>query len=669
MTLQFRLPGLEAPRQLRPTADRAHPLVWVRRLCVLSALEPGQAHVVRTITLRRGLNIVWAPPKPREDGNALFRDAVASHTAGKTTLCRLIRHVLGEPTFASETTRGRIRERFPSGWVVGEVVINGTCWTVARPFAVGPHPFAARGVILEQVHDATAARSDLHTFLAELHSAAVDSLPARRFPATNESIRWDHLLPWLARDQECRFAALLEWRHSSTGSGAPALGHEERQFLVRSVLGLISDEERAEQRRNAELIEQKKEAEHSEPLLVYQASVDHGRLCDVLGMELPPPSDDLFGAAVSNEIEGRSSDLKSRIATLEEWDRRPECQAALEGSLVAEANADRDLDDAETKLSLERTALAQLKGEARKASQAVLLASLPPPREYCNVPMRTARERGCPLAASRPIELSEKRSELTAADEVAAQEAIVQALQQLADEKRSAVSAARAQTAEARRSLVQASSAYDEERGRLLEERAQLQHAERLAKQAADAWRRAGRQRGTVEELRVEIERSYEHQNTLRRERDEALGRFSAAFDYVVRALLGDEVEASVEASGRNLVLRVDHHGERESAALATIKLLAFDLAALTESIAGRGAFPRFLVHDGPHEADMDPGIYERLFLYGKQLEEWFGEDPGFQYIITTTAPPPEALRRAPWLIEPVLDASRAEGRLLGVDL
>ncbi len=65
----------------------------------------------------------------------------------------------------------------------------------------------------------------------------------------------------------------------------------------------------------------------------------------------------------------------------------------------------------------------------------------------------------------------------------------------------------------------------------------------------------------------------------------------------------------------------------------------------------------------------MDPGIYERLFIYGRQLEECFSGDPSFQYIVTTTAPPPEALRTTPWLLQPVLDASKAEGRLLGVDL
>jgi hypothetical protein len=573
--------------------------------------------------------------------------------------------VLGEQAFASEGTRRRIRERFPSGWVVAEVLIQGVCWTVARPFAVGAHPFAVRETTLEALHDSTSARTDFQAFLSELQSAAVDAIPSRRFPASDEPIRWDHLLPWLARDQECRFSDLLEWRHNSTGSGAPALSVEERQFLVRSILGLVSDEERAEQRRNAQLVAQKREAERTAPRLEHQANVDHWRLRDFSGVDLPPLGDDLFGTQVRDEIERRRNDLERRMDALEKSDNRRELQSALESAVAAEATARRDLEDAELRLKLERRGLAELRGDA----QVEVFAALSPGRGFCNVPMELARRRGCPLASSRPLDLAEKRSQRTAAEEIAEMEAVVRELERVVEEKRSAFAAAQARLAEARQAFLKATTRYDAERGRLLEERAQLEHAERLAKQAADAWTRVHDARQVVAELEKEIGESYKRQEVLRQERDEALGRFSAAFDYIVRALLGDEVTGKVETSGRALNLRVDHHGERESAALATIKLLAFDLAALTESIEGRGFFPRFLIHDGPHEADMDPSIYERLFLLVRQLEACFDTEPNFQYIVTTTAPPPEVLRKAPWLLQPVLDASRPEGRLLGVDL
>lgn len=669
MTQQLRITGLDLPRHLRPDADRSEPSVWLRRLCVVRELQPGPEHVVRSIELRRGLNILWAPPKQAENGNALFGDAVAGHTAGKTTFCRLIRHVLGEQTFASEATRRRIREKFPSGWVLGEVMIAGNLWSVARPFAIGAHPFAVPRAAVEDLLDSKAERLDYQAFVAEVQTVTVASLPARQFPATDEPIRWDHTLPWLTRDQECRFADVLEWRHSATGSGASSLSLDDRQFLVRSVLGLISDHERAEQQRNAQLVARKKDAEKRHPLLAYQASVDHGRVQSLLGVQLADPSTPLFTSQARAELERRESDLKARMAALEASDRRTGLQAALERAVGAEARSRLELQDAEEKLRWHEETLRQVKGVAKKEDQVALLASLPPPRDYCAVPLTLARDRGCPLATSQPVELAEKRSERSAAEEIANLDQVIQVTRGIVEDKRNALLSLDASSKNARRALMAAATAYDEQRSRLLEERAQVLQAERLVGDAEHAWRSAIEQGEAVKRLEFDIKSSYDRQEDLRRERREALARFSATYDYVVRALLGDKVEGRVDASGRSLVLTVEYHGERDSAALSTVKLLAFDLAALTESIEGRGDFPRFLIHDGPREADMAPDIYERLFIYGRQLEQCFKDEPSFQYIITTTAPPAEVLRREPWLLQPVLDASKAEGRLLGVDL
>jgi hypothetical protein len=65
----------------------------------------------------------------------------------------------------------------------------------------------------------------------------------------------------------------------------------------------------------------------------------------------------------------------------------------------------------------------------------------------------------------------------------------------------------------------------------------------------------------------------------------------------------------------------------------------------------------------------MSAEIYQKFFLFVQSMENAFGKAPvNFQYVITTTEPPPADLRRSPWLLE-TLDASEPEKRLFRVDL
>ncbi len=202
--MQLRLPCLGPPRQLQPARDRAEPALWVRRVRILRELSGGEEHIVRDVELRRGLNIVWAPPEGLDNSNALFRSGMAGRTAGKTTFCRLVRHALGERSFASEGTRRRIREKLPSGWLVAEVIVGGRPWVVARPLGIGPHPFCLEGGDADMAA-AGGDRGDYQAFLDAVASVSTARLSAARFPTRDEPVRWEHVLPWLIRDQDCRF--------------------------------------------------------------------------------------------------------------------------------------------------------------------------------------------------------------------------------------------------------------------------------------------------------------------------------------------------------------------------------------------------------------------------------------------------------------------------------
>ena len=662
MSPQLRLPGLDPPKQIRPATDRTTPVFWIKRIRVVRELKSADDAIVRDVALRPGLNVVWAPAQLTE-ANGLFKDGVSGHTAGKTMFCRLIRHVLGERSLLAETTRRRLRAALPDGWVLGEVVLRDEPWTVARPFAIGAHPFCVEAQSIESATDGS-PRLPYQAFFDALEVAVQTGLSASQFPADDTPILWQHILPWLCRDQECRYADFLEWRHSTSNSEAPALDVEERQFVMRAVLGLISDEERAEQQNNARLLDAKTKSATRAPLLQHQADVDHGRVTRSLGIDLAPPSSTLFGSEARDELAKRNADLTSHEVELAATDRRAELQAALQDAVVRATHAERDHGTLAEALDREKACLSELAGD----SQTGLLEGLPPPREYCAVRLSVAREHGCPLAADGPIALDGHRGQRAAADELRDQRDLVARLEAAVATEHGRLLAARRAVREANATLMRAATTFEEARGRIIQTRAQLTQVERLIANAEDAAADAAAQSDRLREIDREIGESYAKQKQIREAQHEAVDRFSASFDYVVRAILGDDVSARAEMSGRSLSLVVEEHGERDSAAIQTVKLLAFDLAALVAGIEGRGSFPRFLIHDGPREADISENVYDRLFIFAQELERCFEGDASFQYIVTTTTPPPADCATEP-ILRLKLSGVPATERLLKCDL
>ncbi len=654
----------EPDRETSPASDRPAPAMWVRRLVVLRDLALGQEHVVRAVDLRRGLNIIWTPPSTTAGPPRLFEGGMAGHTAGKTTLCRLIRHALGEPGLCSERTRSALRARFPAGWVVAEVVVNGQDWVVARPFALGGRSVCRRGGTVQDFL-AGGERVELAAFTEAVHVATVGALAANTFPSSGVSVMWTHLLPWLTRDQECRFADFIEWRHSATAAEAPALSVEERQFLLRTVLGLVGPGERDELARNARLLAERQAAVQRGPRLEQAVLGSHTQLASLLPDLAGGPTEGLFAASGRALIAARRADVQRALGELPSATERRALRDAVETAVRDEERAQALVKQCSREVA---TAGRLVDGMAVGGSSSARSSPFPPGPGFCNRRMTEADAKECPLRQEAPSHAVGRRAEALAAEQTVplkraledAELALVVANQAL---PATAAAVATAKSAE------KAADGLIEERKQPLEAELQrldwalqqLEASERAQTAQVDAQRK-------VDDLAADIDESYARQAKLREASAEALGKFSATFDYVVRALLGDTVSGAVTAAGRSLAIGLDHNGDRDSAAISTVKLLAFDLAALTDSIEGRGTFPRFLLHDGPREADLAPDIYERLFLFVRRLEECFAGEPSFQYIVTTTTKPPEELLTEPWHRLTIAGVPTSE-RLLKVDL
>ncbi|MBK8257952.1 MAG: hypothetical protein IPK82_35465 [Polyangiaceae bacterium] len=605
---------------------RNEPTFWISNITILR--EPNADAVVRQISLRRGLNILWARPTQTAQV-ALNQGGLSGHAAGKTTFCRLIRYLLGESRFAAPRVQERVRSGdLRDGWVVGTVHISGETWTVGRPFALHVHPVAAKG---KTFAEALEKGGGFQEFLDALSAACLAGLPAAILPTSGRQVDFPLLLTWLARDQEARFAGVEEWRSPRSESDSPSPPAMDRFTLIRSVLDIVSDEEANLVREWEELDREKDSLDHRATVAQVRADDRRKRLADKLGLpKSVVDSQVMLLAAAAAEVADRRKRAESSRASL------AEIQAAA-------ADAENDKDEAMRVHAETMGRLAALKTESTLGPEAM---------GRCNVPLSVAAENGCKLAFERgAVPPRDNRAEIDALEQKrVAAEADLQRARESFLERRKSLSAAEA---------------------RVLTTDREWRDAEALLKEM----RAADRDENSVEERKKDRTRQMaevsERRGVLRKSHADALERLSNRFEFVLRALLGDRVKGRVEVTRDGIRPLVIAEGDRESAALDTICVVAFDLCALSLGFEDRAFFPGFLLHDGPREADMDQAVYDRVFLLAEQAERAFPNPDavGFQYILTTTTPPPESLRRSPWLLDPVLDASVEEGRLFRMNL
>ena len=82
------------------SSERPEPLFWICEIRFLTKWSYEPEYEIRRVRFRKGLNIIWAVPPKEFHPNDEQR--IAGHATGKTTLCRMIRYLLGESNFGTE---------------------------------------------------------------------------------------------------------------------------------------------------------------------------------------------------------------------------------------------------------------------------------------------------------------------------------------------------------------------------------------------------------------------------------------------------------------------------------------------------------------------------------------------------------------------------------------
>ena len=672
------LPGIEfspidKPPSLTPAEGREEPAVWVAKLAIFENWPPNKDTLLREIELHRGLNILWAMPTGTTEEVA----RLGGHGAGKTTFCRLIRYVLSETTPGSASFRESFNDKYGNGWVVAEVFLAGQRWLVGRTLRRRGHQsFAIKDGALTDEFPEVPPRTGYDDYRADLDAAVFGEMKLRTLADSQNNLDWRRLVQWLARDQEAHYSGLLEWRVNESDSGSPDLSHEDKANLVRLMLGLVNDEEQQLLAKYAEAAQNHEQKTRDRPKMEFAVERERRALELALEMNVDDPEAPLLMQTVENRVEElrKQTDLALASTKQDEEIDRLSNEVSIKRADWGVTNAwvselDQTICKKEAKIfgSLVPSTPSNPKQDDPYLQA---LMALGPLRGYCSHPMDKAWQANCPIAHERVNDEKAPEATQTAPAAIKSEAAML-------TEMKIDLVIRRQKLAPKKDALDQA-----ETKLRMARERRQseLISLKELGKQAARLEAMLTSYRATCDDLKKwdeSLKKFKGEKETVNAQLAKLTERhrdlvtvFGRLFNYLAQQMLGKAVTGTVQFVGKSIEPTLDYHGPRDSAALKVAKWLAFDLAALAFGITNKAAFhPRFLIHDSPRESDLAVGIYCALFTAAQSLEGAPGTLPAFQYIVTTTEPPPDELKCSPWLLKPVLDASIKTGRLLGVDL
>jgi hypothetical protein len=652
----------DAPMTITPRVGDTEPRLWVRRLTLWKDAKTP----IRDIALRPGLNIVWSPdPADTASADHATTNNRLGHGSGKTLFCRLLRYCLGEERHSSDEQRQHIAAAFPEGYVTAEVMVCGELWGVVRPLGGGRGHHAVHGQPPQSILAAPPPQPGGVAPLIEAIQLHVLTDPiVRLMQAERPQDPWLVALAWLTRDQECRFDKVLDWRAPESESGSPVRSMSQTRVLesLRALLGAIGNEEIEARADIARLEEGAKAGGTEVDRLLWQVRRSRKDAAEAVGLRLEDLPE---GKLCIDVLRRTAADQLAKLAKVDSADLRGNvAELRVKHEMQQSVVADLEKKEATATAAAEalNALLPTLRGELTAGKMKVHDATSPV-CIICEVPIDRALAEGCKLSHKLPDldALRERAQKLE--DKVQECGLVLKANEDAVRAAKDGLPAARTRQRELKRALDAAEKAQDARSGAWRG----AQVAREGAKRLADLYDELEAARGKFDKQSEVIEAKRDQLGSYREAAQRAtFDQLSAQFNAVIRALVAPESNGRVVLGADRLKLNVELGGSRSTAAIESLKVIAFDLAALCMSVEGKTYAPAFCLHDSPREADLGLSVYQRLFEVAAEMEET--QPVLFQYIVTTTTSPPKHLCKRPWLAE-TLYGSPADRRLLGVDL
>jgi hypothetical protein len=160
-----------------------------------------------------------------------------------------------------------------------------------------------------------------------------------------------------------------------------------------------------------------------------------------------------------------------------------------------------------------------------------------------------------------------------------------------------------------------------------------------------DGYEELDRRCNQLDTTESEITKIEKELSELLRKHDHKRELLDSIFSGIVRWVLSSgNYNGEVGFENRGLSFRITHGPALTGEAVETLSVLLADLSCLIySSVIATAHLPGFLMHDSPREADLGIRLYRRFIRAVASLQELFGSQDScpFQYVITTTTPPP----------------------------
>jgi hypothetical protein len=645
-------------------AERSAPALWVEYVWLIATKDP--VSIIREVPLRPGVNVIWA--EEPDDDAATGRKA-AGHGVGKTSLCLLLRHVLCDESEGINTLRAEVHGNFPEGGVAAIVHIGDDIWTVYRPFSSYRQSIAVRASTLESLLN-TGTSTHFEEYRTALTAAFIQSLPVSTIPGSGQLMEWRHVLAWCARDQRTRFDNFYHWR-AGEGAGFRRV-KQDPPLLMKAVLGIL-DVEAATLLSNIETTEQQlvqlgKRYEEVEREPIFNLNRVERTLRHLVGAD-----DAVSMEAIDLLTPGVLSGLEAIMDQMEAAEKKFDTEIeVLDTQRQGVLQKIGDIKDGESILELERLKLtAQLNGNKQEYERLTTeISNLRNRKGRCelgDVEFASCEHIKQRLVPTFTIRKARDERALVAAKadcerEMAELDVRLKPLKASLDLHGKQASSLQA---EARRLDIRRATSVLERR-RIVElkdeyiERKKAQTSGTATAELASLTKEQGELLKKKQSLLLKTEIKH-------RQRTARVTELAKLTMLMAGRLLDTNATGWFDEHSEVAPFRLAVGGE----AYHVMEVLLGDIVCMVDAVVNTGSrHPAFLIHDCPREADMGSHLYHDFLEMLREIEAHFNYQgvPCFQYIVTTTSPPPRALQKKPYLcltLKPGADSGLLFGRQL----